>query len=248
MVNENHVGMKDVFVRIVVLLVQFVIGALILTAVIQQGWKNDTKASNLSVESCSIDESRYIPEYKGQVDYQQEITFTNPDAYSGPVVEGWEPGKTRDLLFYLLPGEETVLLEPFKNGNRDFWCHNTKLIIFQHTRPGSFKARRDNRRTWISYIQENQMVKVFYVVGRASGSKSFQIEAKLREENQIFGDILQVDFIDHANNNTLKTLLTFKYLLSIKWANYFPDFVMKADDDVYINLPLLKDILFKGKN
>jgi hypothetical protein len=53
-----------------------------------------------------------------------------------------------------------------------------------------------------------------------------------------------VDYIEHANNNTLKTLLALKYIFSVDWNGHYPEYVMKSDDDVYINIPLLSKILF----
>ena len=62
---------------------------------------------------------------------------------------------------------------------------------------------------------------------------------------QIF--CLQVDYIEHANNNTLKTILALKYIFSLNWDSKFPEFVMKSDDDIYINIPLLSQLLFSSE-
>ena len=42
----------------------------------------------------------------------------------------------------------------------------------------------------------------------------------------------------------MQTLQAFKYLLNIDWKENFPEYVMKTDDDVYLNLPFLSSILF----
>ena len=42
----------------------------------------------------------------------------------------------------------------------------------------------------------------------------------------------------------MQTLQAFKYLLNIDWKDNFPEYVMKTDDDVYLNLPFLSSILF----
>ena len=55
----------------------------------------------------------------------------------------------------------------------------------------------------------------------------------------------QVDYIEHANNNTLKTVLALKYVFSLDWDGHYPEFVMKTDDDIYLNVPLLSQILFE---
>ena len=96
----------------------------------------------------------------------------------------------------------------------------------------------------MNYLREQKHIKVFFVVGRVSGDKADQIQAMIQEEHETYGDILQVDYFEHANNNTLKTLHTFKYILNIDWNGLYPDFVMKTDDDIYINLPLLDELIF----
>jgi hypothetical protein len=54
-----------------------------------------------------------------------------------------------------------------------------------------------------------------------------------------------VDYIEHANNNTLKTILALKYIFSLNWDGHYPEFVMKTDDDIYLNIPLLSEVLFE---
>jgi hypothetical protein len=58
----------------------------------------------------------------------------------------------------------------------------------------------------------------------------------------------QIDYIEHANNNTLKTVLALKYIFSVNWDGHYPEFVMKSDDDVYINIPLLSKLLFDSND
>ena len=53
-----------------------------------------------------------------------------------------------------------------------------------------------------------------------------------------------MDYIEHANNNTLKTILALKYIFSLDWEGHYPEFVMKTDDDIYLNVPLLHKTIF----
>ena len=62
---------------------------------------------------------------------------------------------------------------------------------------------------------------------------------------QLFTNAYKVDYIEHANNNTLKTVLALKYVFSLDWDGHYPVFVMKTDDDIYLNVPLLSQILFE---
>jgi hypothetical protein len=36
-------------------------------------------------------------------------------------------------------------------------CTSTRLFIFQHTRPGNFAIRLDNRRTWMNYFKVEKL-------------------------------------------------------------------------------------------
>lgn len=73
----------------------------------------------------------------------------------------------------------------------------------------------------------------------------------IEKESQGFGDILQLFYIDSYENLTNKTLLT------LEWLSYKcePKFVLKTDDDCFVNLlslepwlhTLKSDILYVGK-
>ena len=65
----------------------------------------------------------------------------------------------------------------------------------------------------------------------------------ISKEAEIFGDIVQVDFIDTYGNSSLKTLAVFKWVsLHCKQAEVF----FKTDDDMWINTIVLKDTMNSG--
>jgi hypothetical protein len=214
-----------------------------LTVDLKQVYK-EVVSQNDEPQSCSPNKKPVIVKYDGPINKDPLITFSDPGLYIGPIVEGWGPNVSRDVKLVVRPTENTVLLEPKNLGGDSRWCSTTKLLIFQHSRPGAFANRLDNRRTWMNYMREQKHVKAIFVVGRPSGEKSDKIQERIESEHELYGDILQVDYVEHANNNTLKTLHAFKYILNMNWNNNFPEFVMKTDDDVYLNLPMLNQILF----
>ena len=60
------------------------------------------------------------------------------------------------------------------------------------------------------------------------------------EENETYGDILMVDMVDHYNNLTLKTMHMLKFFNDLdKLDGQIPKILIKVDDDVFLNLPLL---------
>lgn len=65
-------------------------------------------------------------------------------------------------------------------------------------------------------------------------------ESLLVAENEKYGDIIQENFVDSYYN------LSIKMVMGLKWASqYCPgvSFILKADEDTFVNLPLLVDIL-----
>ena len=66
------------------------------------------------------------------------------------------------------------------------------------------------------------------------------LEQEIREEEGRHGDVVREDFLDTYQNLTLKTLA------GVKWAGQFcgqAEFVMKTDDDMYVNLDNMMEYL-----
>ena len=66
------------------------------------------------------------------------------------------------------------------------------------------------------------------------------LEQEIRAEEAGHGDMVREDFLDTYQNLTLKTLA------GIKWAGQFcgqAEFVMKTDDDMYVNLDNMMEYL-----
>ena len=62
------------------------------------------------------------------------------------------------------------------------------------------------------------------------------------EEYRTHGDIIQEDFVDSYMNLTLKTIM------GIKWAQNYcskASFILKTDDDIFVNIPLLMENLIE---
>ncbi|KAL3205527.1 hypothetical protein MRX96_040817 [Rhipicephalus microplus] len=73
------------------------------------------------------------------------------------------------------------------------------------------------------------------VVPRSGGWESSD-DSSILPESSVFGDVIRADFEDTRKNQTLKSLLL------LQWAHTFcprVSFVLKADDDVYVDLPRL---------
>lgn len=110
----------------------------------------------------------------------------------------------------------------------------TLLLVLVHSSPNNFKKRSVIRTTWGN---ENDNVKVYFVLGKPSDSDT---QRRVRNENQVYKDLLQGSFSDSYRN------LTYKHIVSLKYATYHcsqAKYILKTDDDVFVNMPLLKNFL-----
>ena len=121
--------------------------------------------------------------------------------------------------------------------------NDTFMIVLVHSHPSYRGKRQAIRQTWGRPIQAPQQVtwprypsccsgiRLFFVVG-VDG----QFEAAIRDEQTQSDDIIQGDFIDSYRNLTLKSLFGLKIV-----AEMCPNvkYLMKSDDDMFINLPFM---------
>ncbi|XP_006822772.2 uncharacterized protein LOC102806376 [Saccoglossus kowalevskii] len=97
--------------------------------------------------------------------------------------------------------------------------------------PGHFIQRLAIRQTWgkISSRNDNTFIKRVFLLGR---SNSESIQNKIISENSKYRDIIQQDFVEHYRN------LTYKTIMLLEWASNYcssADYVIKIDDDVFLN-------------
>lgn len=111
-----------------------------------------------------------------------------------------------------------------------------KIVILVHSAPGNFAKRTTIRDTW-GYKDPRSLL--LFVFG---AFKDSDIEMKLLWETMVHGDMVQGNFIDSYRN------LTYKNTALLKWFVYnCPDanFLLKCDDDVFVNTPLMYSYLEK---
>ncbi|XP_011646027.1 beta-1,3-galactosyltransferase brn [Pogonomyrmex barbatus] len=73
--------------------------------------------------------------------------------------------------------------------------------------------------------------RTIFVVGTHPDDE--EVEAKLKLEAAIYKDIVQADFVDSYYNNTIKTMMSFKWL--VKYCSN-SKFYMFVDDDIYVSV------------
>ena len=76
-----------------------------------------------------------------------------------------------------------------------------------------------------------------FVLGQTDNKKD---QERIKKESDEFGDILQIEMKDDYYNLTLKVVGLFNWLNT---SCYQPNFVLKIDDDVYVNVRNLIDVI-----
>lgn len=95
-----------------------------------------------------------------------------------------------------------------------------------------------------SYLIDRLGSQVIFLVGRSLSNGTQQ--QQLAEESAAFGDLLQEDFIDTYNNLTLKSLMLLKWISNFNADADRVKYVMKCDDDTFLNVPNLMHVLMGG--
>ena len=107
------------------------------------------------------------------------------------------------------------------------------------------QAKRDKLRLTTAGLTKNNSNPKFqhaFVVGVPAHTSTQQL---LLEEHSKHGDIIQQSFIESYFNLTLKTLA------ALEWGTTFcpgAKWIMKVDDDVYVNMNLLTEVTRKKAN
>lgn len=113
-----------------------------------------------------------------------------------------------------------------------------RLLIVISSAPAHRDARLAIRQTWGHYATRRDIVIVF-ILGKTS---SQSIEDSLEAETYMYNDIIRGQFIDSYNNLTLKTVSTLEWVESYC---HRVSFVLKTDDDMFINVPKLLSFIDK---
>lgn len=110
--------------------------------------------------------------------------------------------------------------------------NNFSMIILIHSAPTHFAYRSAIRSTWGNYSLQNQhdQFRRVFLFGRVTDP---QLQDKLVNENMMYQDIIQGNFIDSYRNLSLNTLY------GLMWVNKYckiAKVVMKVDDDVVVDI------------
>ena len=118
-----------------------------------------------------------------------------------------------------------------------------ELLIIILTVHENIHRRTALRDTWLTHTKNNTAnVRYAFLLGEINDT---MVQADIVKENDAFRDIIKEDFVDVYSNLTYKTLMGFK------WAAIKCDVakaVLKTDDDMFINVPNVLDIVRRNLN
>lgn len=151
-------------------------------------------------------------------------------------LHGWGINSSRDVGIYIYPENKTTILSPL-----DLCSPAPFLLIVVCSAVSNEKARLAIRETWANkYHLEmtyNSTVKVVFILGQSDNDT---LNNSVAEESEKYNDIIQERFHDTYNNLTLKSVVLLKWVTSNCETSKY---LMKTDDDMFINIPKLLETL-----
>ena len=118
-------------------------------------------------------------------------------------------------------------------------CPNSLfLLILVSTNVGNFDRRHLIRKTWGAEYSIKTKWKTVFLLGKNDKHDEM---GKVRKESEIYGDMVQADYHEHFWNMSYKVAMGFEW--SLKYCTF--DYLLKSDDDVFVNTFGLMDFLSK---
>ena len=138
---------------------------------------------------------------------------------------------------YMLNSSNVCLMST-TNANQEIGL----LMVVTSTVNG-YERRQAIRGTWLSVTQKNTHPHIRHVF--LFGYTNENEAVKLKKEADVYHDIIQQSFKDSYKNLTLKTLM------GLEWAGRFcptAKYIMKTDDDMFVNVTNVLRLTRQGSN
>lgn len=121
------------------------------------------------------------------------------------------------------------------------------LLLFVKSSPQNSERRQAIRDTWgnesFVWSELGANVRMVFALGvHPDEGRRSRVQSALLQEDQVYGDLIQQDFLDTFHN------LTTKLILQFHWAHEYCSqarFLMSADDDIFIHMPNLVKYLLQ---
>lgn len=180
---------------------------------------------------------------------EDEFLLVNEKEEFHPTSPAYNKQQYQNLPFKLLTAKETankLQISEIKREtrHRTFLQTQTRctqkylLLILVPSSPLNFKTRRVIRQTWGTDYAMNRTWRTMFLLGQPRHPTEMKY---LSAETAIYGDIIQGFQTDSYQN------LTLKIEMGLEWAMKYCDFefLLKADDDVFVNTFKLLNYLRK---
>lgn len=161
--------------------------------------------------------------------------FTDFSHYNASQLDVPGPVRDPDSLRILI--DEPDLCEPARHPH-------LRILHYVHSAPGNFQRRSFIRHTWSSpHLYPRLRMATVFFVGRPMSKERPDVQARILEESRAHGDLVQVDFEENYYH------LTYKSVAALNWIHkrcLRADYVLKTDDDAFVDPFRLVDILLLG--
>lgn len=116
-------------------------------------------------------------------------------------------------------------------------------IVVVHSSIENYQRRERLRESWAqpNFFRNYPSALIFFI---GIGNSSIY-QQNIEQESRIYGDIIQLDFIENYKNLTIKAINVYK------WINSFcqsAKYVVKTDDDIFINPFYMLQLMIKNLN
>ncbi|KAK3593697.1 hypothetical protein CHS0354_013593 [Potamilus streckersoni] len=190
---------------------------------------------NMFLHNTSLERTSTVSHLlmKASTNHLNELSTTK----SGMTSQNFDFSKETNIVYPLTAFGSPYVL------NNDKICagvsNNFTFIVMVHTATDHFYRRSVIRETWANKnLLMNHGIRVVFLLGRPEDGQ--KVQAAIKYESDLHGDIVQGDFIDTYHN------LTHKGVLGYRWITEFclqAKFVIKVDDDIFVNIfKLLLDV------
>ncbi|XP_048776867.1 beta-1,3-galactosyltransferase 1-like [Ostrea edulis] len=110
-----------------------------------------------------------------------------------------------------------------------------RIIILIFSTHANTDRRKALRESWLLPYRHNQdNIRYAFLLGMTSNPS---LQGRLETESALYKDIVQENFLDSYHNLTIKTVMALKWVIT--HCNH-AKFMMKTDDDMYVNTESLK--------
>ncbi|XP_054481490.1 lactosylceramide 1,3-N-acetyl-beta-D-glucosaminyltransferase A-like [Anoplopoma fimbria] len=127
-------------------------------------------------------------------------------------------------------------------GSRDWKSRDdVLLLLFVKSSPENSERRQAIRDTWgnesFAWSELGASVRLVFALGvHPDVGRRSRVQSALLQEDKVYGDLIQQDFLDTFHN------LTSKLILQFQWGHEYcrqARFLMSADDDIFVHMPNL---------